>query len=105
MSSKDNRRTATGTVISDTMAKTVKVAVTRQVQHPVFKKYIKKTSNILAHDEKEEASTGDVVMIKETRPISKRKRWMVVRIVKKGLDKKDLLNDGSENNDTAADKA
>jgi small subunit ribosomal protein S17 len=70
-----------GTVVSDKMQKTVKVAVERQVRHDVYGKTQRRTSTFLAHSEKNDAKVGDRVAIAETRPLSRRKRWTVTRIV------------------------
>lgn len=78
-------KTKTGKVVSDRMDKTVVVEVVNRVKHPLFKKYYNKRSKFYAHDESVKAKIGDVVKIKETRPISKLKRWKVMEIVKKGL--------------------
>lgn len=97
MSVKDNRRTLAGKVVSDKMKKTVSVAITRKVKHPHVGKYMTKTTKLMAHDEKGEAKIGDKVMIKEVRPISRNKRWMVVSILKKSAEVKAVdLGDGSE---------
>jgi small subunit ribosomal protein S17 len=77
------RKTRTGTVTSDKMAKTITVAVERKVKHPIYGKFIKKTTKFHAHDEKEECGVGDVVTIMETRPLSKTKRWRLVEVVEK----------------------
>jgi small subunit ribosomal protein S17 len=71
----------TGTVVSDKMDKTVVVAVERQVRHGVYGKSQRKTSTFVAHDEKNEAKVGDRVAIAESRPLSRRKRWVVTRVV------------------------
>jgi small subunit ribosomal protein S17 len=71
----------TGTVVSDKMDKTVVVAVERQVRHSVYGKSQRKTSRFVAHDEKNEAKVGDTVAIAESRPLSRRKRWVVTRVV------------------------
>jgi len=71
----------TGTVVSDKMQKTVIVAVERQVRHSVYGKSQRKTSRFVAHDEESEAKLGDTVAIAETRPLSRRKRWVVARVV------------------------
>jgi small subunit ribosomal protein S17 len=71
----------TGTVVSDKMDKTVVVAVERQVRHGVYGKSQRKTSTFVAHDEKNEAKVGDQVAIVESRPLSRRKRWVVTRVV------------------------
>lgn len=77
------RKTKTGVVSSTKMTKTITVAVERKVKHPIYGKFVKKTTKFHAHDEKSEATTGDVVKIMETRPISKTKRWRLVEIVEK----------------------
>ena len=73
----------TGTVVSDKMEKTVVVAVERQVRHGVYGKSQKKTSKFVAHNEGNEAKVGDRVAIAESRPLSRRKRWIVTRVVAK----------------------
>jgi small subunit ribosomal protein S17 len=77
------RKTKTGIVSSDKMDKTVTVAVERKVKHPIYGKFVKKTTKFHAHDEKNEAKPGDVVRIMETRPLSKTKRWRLVEIIEK----------------------
>ncbi|MEN9672645.1 MAG: hypothetical protein RL553_910 [Planctomycetota bacterium] len=77
------RKTKTGVVSSDKMDKTVTVAVERKVKHPMYGKFVKKTTKFHAHDEKNEARPGDVVKIMETRPLSKTKRWRLVEIIEK----------------------
>ncbi len=77
------RKTKTGVVSSDKMDKTITVAVERKVKHPIYGKFVKKTTKFHAHDEKNEAKPGDVVRIMETRPLSKTKRWRLVEIVEK----------------------
>jgi len=71
-----------GTVLSDRMHKTITVLVETRVQHPRYKKYIVRRKKLYAHDEKEEAGVGDVVRIRETRPLSKMKRWQLVDVLK-----------------------
>ncbi|RMG68839.1 MAG: 30S ribosomal protein S17 [Calditrichaeota bacterium] len=83
MENRGIRKTRVGVVVSDKMDKTVVVAVERLVQHPLYKKYIRKTTKFKAHDEKNEAQVGDKVRIMETRPLSKTKRWRVVEILEK----------------------
>ncbi len=78
------RKTMVGRVVSDKPDKTIVVEVERIVMHPRFKKYIKKRKKFMAHDENNEAREGDVVEIMETRPLSRRKRWRLVRIIEKG---------------------
>ena len=77
------RKERIGVVTSNKMTKTITVAVERKVKHPIYGKFIKKTTRFHAHDEKNEASIGDVVRIMETRPLSKTKRWRLVEIVEK----------------------
>lgn len=83
MENKTLRKTRIGMVTSNKMDKTIIVAIERRVPHPVYKKYFKKTTKLLAHDEKRECQVGDKVKITETRPLSKRKRWRLVEIVEK----------------------
>ena len=73
----------TGTVVSDKMEKTVVVSVERQVRHEMYGKAQRKTSKFVAHNEKNEAKVGDTVAIAESRPLSRRKRWVVMRVVAK----------------------
>ena len=77
------RKTRIGVVYSNKMDKTVVVAVERKVQHPIYGKFLKKTTKFHAHDEKNECSIGDTVRIMESRPLSKTKRWRLVEIVEK----------------------
>jgi small subunit ribosomal protein S17 len=77
------RKTRTGVVSSNKMDKTVVVAVERKVQHPIYGKFLKKTTKFHAHDEKNECNIGDIVKIMESRPLSKTKRWRLVEIVEK----------------------
>ena len=93
MSEKNKRKIVTGTVTSDKMDKTVTVAIQRLVKHVLYKKYIKRTTTMLAHDEKEECGIGDTVEIKEVRPMSKNKKWLVVNILKKGIGAGDTILD------------
>jgi small subunit ribosomal protein S17 len=72
-----------GVVTSDKMDKTITVAVERKVKHPIYGKFVKKTTKFHAHDEKQECTIGDVVKIMETRPLSKTKRWRLVEVVEK----------------------
>jgi small subunit ribosomal protein S17 len=78
-----NTRQLTGRVVSDKMDKTVTVLVERQVMHPVIGKVVKRTKKYHAHDEANEAKSGDTVLIEECRPISKTKAWKVARVVEK----------------------
>ncbi len=96
MAEKNKRRKIEGVVLSDKMDKTIKVALVRNVKHPLVKKYIKRTTRVMAHDEKNEAKEGDKVAIKEVRPLSKKKRWILTGIVKKAVGKEINIDDGSE---------
>jgi small subunit ribosomal protein S17 len=78
-----SRKLRTGSVVSDKMDKTVVVAITRRVPHPVYGKMVTRTKRVKAHDEANSAKTGDTVRIMETRPLSKDKRWRVVEIVER----------------------
>jgi small subunit ribosomal protein S17 len=77
------RKTRTGKVVSTKMSKSIVVSIERRVPHPLYKKYFRRTTTLMAHDEKSEAGVGDTVKIMETRPISKLKRWRLVEIVTK----------------------
>ena len=77
------RKTRVGTVTSNKMAKTITVAVERKVKHPIYGKFVKKTTKFHAHDEKDECTIGDVVKIMETRPLSKTKRWRLIEVIEK----------------------
>ncbi len=77
------RKTRVGVVISNKMQKTITVAIERRVPHTIYKKYFKKTTKLMAHDEKNECNIGDRVRIMETRPFSAKKRWRLVEIVEK----------------------
>ena len=83
MSERNLRKTRTGKVVSDKMDKTVVVAVVDNFRHPLYKKIVKHTVKFKAHDEENACGIGDTVMIMETRPISKDKRWRVVEIIEK----------------------
>jgi len=80
---KSTARTLTGTVISNKMDKSISVSIERLVRHPVYDKYIRRSTKLLAHDEKNECNQGDIVIIEATRPISKRKAWQLQKIVTK----------------------
>jgi small subunit ribosomal protein S17 len=77
------RKTRIGIVVSNKMQKSITVAIERRVPHPIYKKYFKKTTKLMAHDEKSECHVGDKVKIMETRPLSLKKRWRLVEIVEK----------------------
>ena len=83
MEERNLRKTRIGIVSSNKMTKTITVAVERKVKHPIYGKFVKKTTKFHAHDEKNECTVGDVVKIMETRPLSKTKRWRLVEIVEK----------------------
>ena len=77
------RKEIVGVVRSNKMEKTITVAVERKVKHPIYGKFVKKTTKFHAHDDKNECSIGDIVKIMETRPLSKTKRWRLVEVVEK----------------------
>jgi small subunit ribosomal protein S17 len=77
------RKTRTGKVVSDKMDKTIVVAVEDHVKHPLYKKIVKRTYKLKAHDEKNECNVGDTVKVMETRPLSKDKRWRLVEVMEK----------------------
>ena len=77
------RKVRTGKVVSDKMDKTIVVAVEDHVKHPLYKKIVKRTYKLTAHDENNECRKGDTVKVMETRPLSKDKRWRLVEVVEK----------------------
>ncbi len=79
---RSRRKVRRGTVCGDRMDKTIVVEIIRKYRHPLYKKVVRKTTRFHAHDEKNQAKTGDVVEIMESRPLSKLKRWRLVRILK-----------------------
>ncbi len=81
------QRTITGRVVSDKMDKTVSVAIERLIKHPVYGKYIRRTTKVMAHDATNECKAGDTVQIAEGRPISKNKSWSVVNVVERAAGK------------------
>ena len=83
LSRKNRRKTKIGKVIRNKMDKSISVAVEKKVKHPLYKKYYKKTTKFMAHDDKNECGMGDIVKIMECRPLSKKKRWRLVEIVEK----------------------
>ena len=85
MSERNLRKTRVGKVVSDKMDKTVVVAIEDNVKHPLYKKIIKNTIKLKAHDENNTCNVGDRVLIMETRPLSKDKNWRVVEIIEKAL--------------------
>src|SRR5512133_2505653 len=78
---KSNRRILLGKVSSNKMDKTIVVSIVRQVAHPIYKKYFKRTKKFLAHDPNNECNIGDTVRIRESRPLSAKKRWELIEIV------------------------
>ena len=80
-------RTVVGRVVSDKMDKTVSVAIERMIKHPVYGKYIRRTSKVLAHDAANECKSGDRVAITEVKPISKNKSWAVVNVLERAADR------------------
>ena len=78
-----NTRTEIGRVISDKMDKSITVVVERKVAHPIYGKYVKRSTKLHAHDEQNECNTGDTVSIEECRPISKSKSWRLVKVLEK----------------------
>ncbi|HEU4552622.1 MAG TPA: 30S ribosomal protein S17 [Chitinophaga sp.] len=77
------RKTRIGVVSSNKMDKTITVSVERKVKHPIYGKFVKKTTKFMAHDEKNECSIGDTVRIMESRPLSKNKCWRLVEVIEK----------------------
>jgi small subunit ribosomal protein S17 len=76
-------RTLTGTVVSSKMDKTISVEVERLIKHPTYGKYVRRTTKLLAHDEKNECREGDTVAISECRPLSRRKAWRLARVIER----------------------
>lgn len=83
METRNLRKEKIGTVVSNKMQKSITVAVSRKVKHPMYGKFIGKTTKFMAHDDKNECSIGDTVRIMETRPLSKNKCWRLVEIIEK----------------------
>ena len=85
MAEKDrgNAKTLTGVVVSDKMDKTVVVLVERLVKHPVYKKYVRRRNRLAAHDENNECRVGDTVLIRQSRPLSRMKRWRISKILER----------------------
>ncbi len=77
------RKERIGKVVSDKMEKSITVAISRRIKHPMYGKFIGKTTKLTAHDEKNECGIGDTVKIMETRPLSKNKRWRLIEIIEK----------------------
>ncbi len=76
-------RTVTGCVVSNKMDKTITVKIERRVPHPLYKKYVRRSTKIHAHDEHNECNIGDIVMVQECRPLSKTKSWRLIKIIER----------------------
>lgn len=83
MVERGRRKIRIGRVVSNKMDKSIVVAIERRVAHPIYKKYFQKTTKLMAHDPNNECQIGDIVEIMETRPLSKRKRWRLVKILER----------------------
>ena len=83
MEERNLRKEKVGKVVSNKMQKSITIAVNRKVKHPIYGKFLNRTTKFMAHDEKNEAGVGDTVRIMETRPLSKSKRWRLVEILEK----------------------
>jgi len=83
MEQRNLRKERVGRVVSNKMQKSITIAVDRKVKHPIYGKFMNKTTKLMAHDEKNEAGIGDTVRIMETRPLSKNKRWRLVEIIER----------------------
>ena len=77
------RKVRIGRVVSDKMDKSITIAVDRKVKHPLYGKFVQKTTKLMAHDEKNECGIGDTVKVMETRPLSKNKRWRLIEVIAK----------------------
>jgi small subunit ribosomal protein S17 len=80
---RSSRKERIGLVVSDKMDKSILVAIERQIKHPIYGKFIKKTTKLMAHDQENTAGEGDTVLIMETKPVSKNKRWRLVEVVER----------------------
>ena len=87
MEERNLRKVMTGTVVSNKMDKTIVVAVETNVKHPMYKKIVKRTYKLKAHDEENVCQVGDIVKVMETRPLSKDKRWRLVEVIEKAVIK------------------
>jgi small subunit ribosomal protein S17 len=83
METRNLRKERIGVVVSNNMEKSIVIAVKRKVKHPIYGKFVNKTSKLMAHDEKNESNIGDLVKIMETRPLSKNKCWRLVEIIER----------------------
>jgi small subunit ribosomal protein S17 len=82
---KESNRTLQGRVVSDKMDKTITVMIERRVKHPVYGKFIKRSTKVHAHDESNECGIGDIVVVEQSRPLSKTKTWRLVKILEKAV--------------------
>ncbi|MBN1131658.1 MAG: 30S ribosomal protein S17 [Bacteroidales bacterium] len=80
---RDLRRERIGTVVSNSMNKSIVIAVKQKIKHPIYGKFVNRTAKFMVHDEKNECNVGDTVRISETRPLSKNKRWRLVEIIER----------------------
>ena len=87
MEERNLRKVLVGTVVSNKMDKTIVVAVETNVKHPMYKKIVKRTYKLKAHDEENDCQVGDIVKVMETRPLSKDKRWRLVEVIEKAVIK------------------
>ncbi len=85
MNDKKVERVLTGTVVSSNRDKTIAVLIERKVRHPIYKKYIKRSTKVHAHDEKNECTYGDLVRVVEAKPFSKTKHWALLEVVEKSV--------------------
>ena len=85
MSERGQRKVRVGRVLSNKMDKTIVVSVDRRVKHPLYGRYIKRSTKLMAHDGENTCQTGDIVRVVETRPLSKQKRWRVVEVVERAV--------------------
>jgi small subunit ribosomal protein S17 len=83
METRNLRKERVGVVVSNQMEKSIVIAVKRKEKHPIYGKFVNKTTKLMAHDEKNECNVGDLVKIMETRPLSKNKRWRLVEIIER----------------------
>ena len=79
-------RSISGRVVSNSMDKTITVAIERKIRHPLYQKYIKRRTKLHAHDEKNECNKGDLVLIEECRPLSKTKSWRLIKVMEQSAD-------------------
>ena len=83
MAERNLRKTKTGVVVSNKMDKSISILVERRLRHPIYGKFVKKTTKFMAHDETNDANEGDLVKIMETRPLSKSKRWRLIEVLER----------------------